>query len=65
MNLIQLLYTLKDSAKDSDEVEFFGHCVANLKNSRSQNFQDIWALYENQFMAGGYFVEFGLSLIHI
>lgn len=61
MNIPQLLYALKDQAKGSDEVEFFGHCVANINHSRSQNFQDVWALYENKFKLNGYFVEFGAT----
>jgi hypothetical protein len=49
------------SAPDSDENRFFEFCLKNLGNSRSQNFQELFVLYELGSRKGGYFVEFGAA----
>lgn len=64
ISLTELLYFLKDQKKNDDIIKFFGYCVANMDESHSQNFQDIWAIYENQYKANhgdGFFVEFGAT----
>jgi len=64
ITLNQLLYHIKENHKDDETFKFFGYCVANMQESHSQNFQDIWVLYENQYKAnngGGFFVEFGAT----
>jgi len=56
-----LLYAWQNQYKDNHDIVFFGHCVANLPETYSQNFQDVWALYENNFKKDGFFVEFGAT----
>lgn len=58
IDLGQLLYFLKDNYYNRDTI-FFGYCLSNIDQSKSQNFQDVWALYENYFKKHGFFVEFG------
>lgn len=61
MDLLTLLYTIKqDPVRKNDEnIIFFGHCLSLVNKSYAQNYQDVWALYENNFKRDGYFVEFG------
>jgi FkbM family methyltransferase len=63
IDLTQLLYNIKEQNQSSDVTRFFGHCLAEMDRSKSQNFQDIWALYENKFPLGpeNFFVEFGAT----
>ena len=63
MRLADLPYALKDNILEDSEdfVAFLGYCIAHGKVSKSQNFQDIWALYENDFMTDGLYVEFGAT----
>ena len=61
VKLDQLLYGFKRNYSNDDEIRFFGTCLANLQLTRSQNFQDVWALYENNFKPNGFFVEFGAT----
>lgn len=55
-----ILYGLREY-KENEEIHFLGHCLSNYMNTNSQNFQDIWALYENNFKTNGFFVEFGAT----
>lgn len=57
--LSDFLYKMKDI--NLEDIRFFGHCCANSNKTNSQNYQDIWALYENDFKKNGYFVEFGAT----
>jgi hypothetical protein len=61
--LAQILAYIKHNTKEdsSDVIKFFSECVRNIHNTNSQNFQDIWALYENGFKYDGFFVEFGAT----
>lgn len=63
--LNQLIYDIKqDQYKDlrNDRLlHLIGYCVANVNKSTSQNYQDIWALFENNFKRDGFFVEFGAT----
>jgi len=63
MRLADLPYALRDNVQPDSEdfVSFLGQCIAHGKVSKSQNFQDIWALYENDFMTDGIYVEFGAT----
>lgn len=61
ISLDQLLYSFKDQYTNDENIKFLGYCLANLEKTRSQNFQDIWALYENDFKMDGFFVEFGAT----
>ena len=61
ISLDQLLYSLKDQFKDDETIKFMGHCLSNLQVTKSQNFQDIWALYEHNYKWNGFFVEFGAT----
>lgn len=63
-SLDSVVYHIKDAIKtpeDLDEVKFKGACLNNIDWTKSQNFQDIWALHENRFKKHGYFVEFGAT----
>ena len=44
--------------RDSDE-EFLAFAARCLPSSYAQRFQDLFALWENDFAPSGYFVEFG------
>lgn len=63
--LNQLIYSVQSPQnillKKSEEVEFVGHCLVNADQTRSQNYQDIFVLYETKFKRNGYFVEFGAT----
>lgn len=61
INLGQLLYAWNGQYKNDENINFFGHCISNFNRSTSQNFQDIWALFENNFKRDGFFVEFGAT----
>lgn len=57
-----LAYIKQNTTEDStDSIRFFGECVRNIHKSNSQNFQDVWALYENKGKHDGFFVEFGAT----
>jgi len=45
---------------DRDLMKFIGLCIANLDNTKSQNFQDVWALYNEPYQPGLY-LEFGAT----
>jgi FkbM family methyltransferase len=65
VGLNQFIYDIKNDEykrdRESGLLPFIGHCIANVDKSASQNYQDIWALYENNFKRDGYFVEFGAT----
>ena len=65
MDLTQLLYAIKDDAnkeiRNSDLLKFVGFCLQHSHQSEAQNYQDVWALWENYAVYGGYFVEFGAT----
>ena len=60
ISLSSLLYTLKDM-KDNEDIRFLGECLSKVDQTRSQNFQDVWALYESGYKQNGFFVEFGAT----
>lgn len=64
--LINFLYGIKENIPQVprgylDKAKFIGSCLDNIDVTRSQNFQDIWAAYENKFINDGFFVEFGAT----
>ncbi len=61
MDLLNLLYTIQrdESRKNDENIIFLGYCLAFAHKSYAQNFQDVWALYENDFKRKGFYVEFG------
>lgn len=65
VDLAQLIYAIQEAPnillKKSEELEFVGHCLANANDTKSQNYQDIFALYESKFKKNGFFVEFGAT----
>jgi FkbM family methyltransferase len=65
MDLSALIYEVRKSPnimlRISEELKFIGHCLANANDSQSQNYQDIFVLYETNYKRDGYFVEFGAT----
>lgn len=63
INLIDFIYGIKDNVVADENLEFVGHCITHLADVKSQNFQDVWAAYENRFSKGGenFYVEFGAT----
>lgn len=65
MEIVKALYEIKDNSptnlKESNIIEFLGHCFTNINETRSQNFQDIWALYQTNYKKNGFFVDFGAT----
>lgn len=63
MDTVSLLYTVKQTEqyRNSEHVKFLGHCLSLCDKSQSQNFQDVWALYESGFKRDGFYVEFGAT----
>lgn len=65
MNLIQALYEIKNEPysdfRKSDLAKFIGSCFQCADITQAQNYQDVWALFENQFKTDGFFVEFGAT----
>jgi FkbM family methyltransferase len=61
LDLLNLLYTIQrdESRKNDENIIFLGYCLALAHKSYAQNFQDVWALYENNFKRKGFYVEFG------
>lgn len=71
MTLANFLYTLRDSDQGKELLKgenfyFFRYCLEHIRDSKSQNFQDLWVLYEyNRICNGAYTkgncVEFGAA----
>lgn len=65
VNLAQLIYAVHEGPnillKKSEELEFVGHCLINVNDTKSQNYQDIFALYQTKYKHNGFFVEFGAT----
>lgn len=67
MNLVQLIYSLQEDSnkqlRDSELLKFIGFCIQNAHQSVSQNYQDIWALWntKNKQSNDFFFVEFGAT----
>lgn len=49
------------STASSDAIAFIDFCMANLRKSRSQIFQDLFVLFQSSQLQGGFFVEFGAT----
>ena len=64
-SLHNLIYTVQSAQnillKKSEELEFVGHCLMNANNTQSQNYQDVFVLYQSKYKRDGYFVEFGAT----
>jgi FkbM family methyltransferase len=63
LDLLNLLYTIQndDKRKNDENIIFLGHCLSLAHKSYAQNFQDVWAVYENKFKRNGFYVEFGAT----
>lgn len=65
VNLAQLIYAVHEGPnillKKSEELEFVGHCLINANDTKSQSYQDIFALYQTKYKRNGFFVEFGAT----
>lgn len=65
VNLVQLIYSIHEAPnillKKSEELEFVGHCLINVNDMQSQNYQDVFVLYQTKYKKNGYFVEFGAT----
>ena len=63
--LHNLIYTVQSAPnillKKSEELEFVGHCLMNANDTQSQNYQDVFVLYQTKYKRDGYFVEFGAT----
>lgn len=46
---------------EEEKTIFLGTCLINIADSKSQCFQDIWALYEHCFKKNGFYVEIGAN----
>lgn len=67
MNLVELIYSLQEDSnkqlRGSELLKFIGFCIQNAHQSVSQNYQDIWALWntKNKQSNDFFFVEFGAT----
>ena len=66
VNLAMLIHALRANEfkelRNGEALNFMGKCLANINRTNSQNYQDIWALYEAGYIGtGGFFVEFGAT----
>jgi FkbM family methyltransferase len=67
MYLIQNLpYLIKEDIfqgvrEDGENLTFMANCLVNAKMSYSQNYQDIFVLFQTKSKENGYFVEFGAT----
>lgn len=46
---------------EEEKTIFLGTCLVNIADTKSQCFQDIWALYEHGFKKDGFYVEIGAN----
>lgn len=64
-NLADLIYAIHEAPnillKKSEELKFVGHCLTNANDMKSQNYQDVFVLYQSHYKTNGYFVEFGAT----
>ena len=66
MDLSKLIYSIKEASneqlRNEELFQFIGYCLTNAYQSQSQNYQDVWALWEtrNNYTMK-YFVEFGAT----
>jgi FkbM family methyltransferase len=68
MDLGKLIYSIKEASNEqlrNDELfQFIGYCLTHAHQSESQNYQDVWALWESGhhgLIPGSFFVEFGAT----
>jgi len=65
VDLTGLIYSIQEPPnillKKSEELAFIGHCLINANEKESQNYQDVFVLYETKYKRNGYFVEFGAT----
>jgi FkbM family methyltransferase len=62
MDLGQLIYSIKeDPIRNEELLQFIGFCLQHAHHSESQNYQDVWALWETKSKRQGFFVEFGAT----
>ena len=62
MDLGQLIYSIKeDPIRNEELLQFIGFCLQHAHHSESQNYQDVWALWENLGKHNGFYVEFGAT----
>jgi len=63
--LHNLIYAVQSAPnillKKIEELEFVGHCLMNANETISQNYQDVFVLYQTKYKRDGYFVEFGAT----
>lgn len=63
MDLVNLIYSIKEQpneeVRNSEFLKFIGFCLQYADKSQSQNYQDIWALWETRKFQNKFFVEFG------
>jgi hypothetical protein len=64
-DLGQLIYEIQSGQnillRKSEDIKFIGYCLAYCGSINSQNYQDVYALYANNFKRNGYFVDFGAT----
>ena len=58
LNMLAQLRDVLDRPQNEHQ-HFARFCLDNIGRCRSQNFQDLWAIYTLQVKSSGYFVEFG------
>ena len=66
MDLGQLIYSIKEASneqlRNEELFQFIGFCLQHAHHSEAQNYQDVWALWENKFHERDkFFVEFGAT----
>lgn len=65
MDLVNLIYEIKkdeySDLRNSSFFKFIGSCISHSYDTKSQNYQDVWALFESGFKRDGFFVDFGAT----
>lgn len=59
--LTQSLMNYMANFNDKDSAKFVGAILLTMGQSKAQNYQDVWALYESGMKRDGVFVEFGAT----